>query len=169
MKKLMLLTGLAGVIFAGAAAFAADGTATNPPAMDADVPAIDHAPPAADQTPQPPDVSDQTAAPAAAAPDAVAPTTSATATVAKVAPRPVPPGSQGLIMNFHDVPIMQVLNYMSKVAGYIIHTTTEVSGTVTVWNDQPMTKDEAVDLLEKVLSEKGYGVLADGRTLTVMT
>lgn len=168
MKKLMLLTGVAGVLFATTAAFAAEDTSTN-----ATVTA-----PAADQTPQPPDQSPQPGAPdQAAGPAAVAPEAPAAApvaapvppVVAKVPPRAVAPGSQGLIMNFRNVPVDQVLNYMSKVAGYIIHTTTDISGSVTVWNDQPITKPEAVILLKQVLAEKGYGVVEDGRTLTVMT
>jgi uncharacterized membrane protein YgcG len=169
MKKLMLLTGVAGLLFATTAAFAAEDTATNATATAA---AADQTPQPSDQTPQP-GASDQAAAPAAVAPEAPATAPIAApvvpAVVAKTPPPTVAPGSQGLIMNFRTVPLDQVLNYMSKVAGYIIHTTTDISGSVTVWNDQPMSKDEAIILLKKVLAEKGYGVVVDGRTLTVMT
>ena len=181
MKKLMLLAGLAAGLLA-TAAFAADAPDTNATAAatnDAAAPATDQAPPPdatpqpADQTPQPavtPDQTAPTAVPAAPVPMPAATAPAPAAPMIAVRTRPLAPGEKGLIMNFKDVELQQVLDYMSKVAGFIIHTKVDgVSGTVTVWNDQPMSKEEAVLLLKKVLAEHGYTVVQDGRVLTVMT
>ena len=40
---------------------------------------------------------------------------------------------------------------------------------VDLWSDQPVTRDEAVDLLNSVLNKNGYAAIRDGRTLTIMS
>src|SRR5712692_6335226 len=54
---------------------------------------------------------------------------------------------QGLRLNFRGVPLEMVLNYLSDAAGFIIVLDTKVEGKVDVWSNQPLNKDEAVDLL----------------------
>jgi general secretion pathway protein D len=61
-----------------------------------------------------------------------------------------------------------VLNYLSDAAGFIIVLDTKVNGSVSVISSQPMTKDEAVDLLNSVLNKNGYAVIRNGRTLTIV-
>jgi general secretion pathway protein D len=61
-----------------------------------------------------------------------------------------------------------VLNYMSAAAGFIIHPKTDISGKVTVWSEQPLTSDEAVKLLTRILNDNGYTLLPEGRTLTII-
>ena len=78
-------------------------------------------------------------------------------------------GDKSLRMNFRNAPLDQVLNYMSDAAGYIIILETELKGTVDVWSNQPLTKAEAVALLNSVLSKNGYAVVQDGRFLTVVS
>ncbi len=78
-------------------------------------------------------------------------------------------GDKSLRMNFRNAPLDQVLNYMSDAAGYIIILETELKGTVDVWSNQPLTKAEAVTLLNSVLSKNGYAVVQDGRFLTVVS
>jgi general secretion pathway protein D len=74
-----------------------------------------------------------------------------------------------LWLNFRGVPLDMVLNYLSQAAGFIIVMDTEVSGRVDVWSDRPVTKDEAVNLLNAVLNRNGYAAVRNGQTLTIMT
>jgi type II secretory pathway component GspD/PulD (secretin) len=156
-NKLILFAGLAGGLFAAAATFAADDAATNAaPAVPSAV-AAPVATPAADNgaIPQPPD-SGTTDAPAAL--DTATSTNSADFAQNK-----------GLRMNFRGVPLEQVLNYMSKAAGFIIHPKVSISGKVDAWSDNPLTKDEALDLLEHVLDDNGYTAIRDGKILTIIS
>ena len=76
---------------------------------------------------------------------------------------------KGLIFNFRDVPLETVLNYMSDAAGYIIHPNkVSMSGKVTAWSSQPLNAEEALKLLNQVLSENGYTTIQEGRTLTIV-
>lgn len=78
-------------------------------------------------------------------------------------------GERGIRLNFRGAPLELVLNYLSDAAGFIIVPETDVRGKVDVWSNQPLTTDEAVALLNKVLGKEGYAVLRDGRTLTIVT
>ncbi len=73
-----------------------------------------------------------------------------------------------LRMNFKNAPLEMVLNYLSDAAGFIIVLDTQVRGTVSVISSQPLSKDEAVDLLNSVLNKNGYAAIRDGRTLTIL-
>jgi general secretion pathway protein D len=77
-------------------------------------------------------------------------------------------GTNGLLLNFRGAPLESVLDYLSDAAGFIIVLDTQVSGRVDLWSDQPVTRDEAVDLLNSVLNKNGYAAIRDGRTLTIM-
>jgi len=78
-------------------------------------------------------------------------------------------GTNDITMNFRNAPLSRVLSYMSDAAGFIIVLDTPVSGYVNVISTHPMTKDEAVDLLNTVLNQNGLAAVRDGRTLTIMT
>ncbi len=73
-----------------------------------------------------------------------------------------------LVMNFRNAPLEMVLNYLSDAAGFIIVLDTRVNGTVSVISSHPMTRDEAVDLLNSVLNKNGYAAIRSGRTLTIV-
>jgi len=77
--------------------------------------------------------------------------------------------TNGITFNFRNAPLDQVLTYMSDAAGFIIVLNTQVSGNVSVISTHPITKDEAVDLLNSRLNQLGYAAIRDGRTLTIMT
>ncbi len=77
-------------------------------------------------------------------------------------------GVDGLRMNFHGAPLSLVLDYLSDAAGFIINKQSEVKGTVEVWSKQPVTKDEAIELLSSVLKKNGYAVTRSGRILTIV-
>lgn len=102
------------------------------------------------------------AAPPSPAPEAdgAAPTTNDVAVV--------PNGEAGLRLNFRGASLDQVLNYLSEAAGFIIVLDTKVSGKIDVWSNTPLTRDEAVNLLNSVLNKNGYAAIRNGRTLTVV-
>ena len=76
----------------------------------------------------------------------------------------------GVRLNFRGVPLEMVLNYLSDAAGFIINIKpgTDIKGKVDVWSNQPLSKDESVDLLNTVLNQNGYAAVRKGRTLTIM-
>lgn len=79
-----------------------------------------------------------------------------------------PTNADNLRLNFDNVPLDMVLNYLSDAAGFIIVMDTQVHGTVSVISSHPITRDEAVDLLNSVLNQNGYAAVRNGRTLTIM-
>ena len=76
--------------------------------------------------------------------------------------------TDGLRLNFRGVPLEMVLNYLSDAAGFVIVLDTDVRGKVDVWSNTPVTKDEAVTLLNAVLNKNGYAAIRNGRTLTIV-
>lgn len=73
-----------------------------------------------------------------------------------------------LLLNFKNAPLSEVLNYLSDAAGFIIVMDTQVRGNVSVISSHPMTRDEAVNLLNSELNQNGYAAIRNGRTLTIM-
>lgn len=76
-------------------------------------------------------------------------------------------GAGGLRMNFRDAPLDLVLNYLSEAAGFIVNKQTEIEGTIEVSSKQPVSKDEAIDLISSALNKKGYAITRNGRILTI--
>src|SRR5207248_303605 len=79
--------------------------------------------------------------------------------------------TDGLIMmNFHNASLETVLNHMSTAAGYIINVKpgTSVKGKVDVWSSHPLTKEEALNLLQTVLLQNNLGAVENDRTLTIL-
>jgi general secretion pathway protein D len=139
MKTIRILT-LVGVL-ASTTVRAADETSTNAPAATA-------------------------AAPVAAATEAVV--AAPTETPATNAPVLLPNGEPGLRLNFRGVPLDLVLNYLSEAAGFIIVLDTKITGKIDAWSNQPLSKDEAVDLLNSALNKNGFAAIRHGRTLTIV-
>jgi len=73
-----------------------------------------------------------------------------------------------LRMNFRGAPLDMVLNYLSEAAGFIINLEATPRGRVDVWSNTPLTKEEAVNLLNSVLKKNGYAAIRNGRTLTIV-
>ena len=73
-----------------------------------------------------------------------------------------------LMLNFQNVPLQSVLEYMSEAAGFILLGATEVRGDVTILSKQPLNREEAVDLLDTILNEKGYTAIRRGRILKIV-
>jgi general secretion pathway protein D len=92
----------------------------------------------------------------------------AAAPAATNAPVLLPNGEPGLRLNFRGASLDLVLNYLSEAAGFIIVLDTKVTGKIDAWSNQPLSKDEAVDLLNSVLNRNGYAAIRHGRTLTIV-
>jgi general secretion pathway protein D len=73
-----------------------------------------------------------------------------------------------ILLNFQGAQLSDVLNYLSQAAGFIIVQDVPITGTVNVISRQPVTADEAVDLLNTVLIEKNYVALRNGRILKIV-
>jgi general secretion pathway protein D len=82
---------------------------------------------------------------------------------------PVKPGKGEILLNFQGAPLGDVLNYLSEAAGFVIVQEAAVTGTLNVISRQPVTAEEAVDLLNAVLVEKGYVALRNGRILKIVS
>ena len=73
-----------------------------------------------------------------------------------------------LKFNFRGVPIETVLDYLSEAAGFIIVLETEVSGDINAWSAQPITSEDAIQLLDTILADKGYAAVRNGRILKIV-
>jgi len=73
-----------------------------------------------------------------------------------------------LRVNFRGVPLEMVLEYLSEAAGFIIMSDIDVKGEVNVWSNKPLTRDEAVELLDSILHEKGYAAIRNGKLLKIV-
>lgn len=105
-------------------------------------------------------------------PAVILPTTGKTAPAETVEVNFMPPATgtnvDELRLNFRNAPLEMVLNYLSDAAGFIIVLDTKVNGNVSVISSHPMTRAEAVDLLNSVLNKNGYAAIRNGRTLTIV-
>ena len=72
-----------------------------------------------------------------------------------------------LRFNFRGAPLETVLNYLSEAAGYIIVLDTPVKGTIDMWSAQPVSRTEAIQLLNLALNKNGYTATVKGRNLIV--
>lgn len=77
--------------------------------------------------------------------------------------------SDGLRLNFRGAPLNLILEYLSDAAGFIINKEADVRGTVDVWSKEPVSREEAVQLLNSVLRKNGYAVVRSGRILTIVS
>jgi general secretion pathway protein D len=81
---------------------------------------------------------------------------------------PLKPAKGSILLNFQGAALTDVLNYLSEAAGFVIVQEAPISGTVNVVSRQPITAEEAVDLLNAVLVEKGYVAIRNGRILKIV-
>ena len=79
--------------------------------------------------------------------------------------------TNGLRLNFRGVPLDMVLNHLAEATDLIINVVpgTEVKGKVDVWSNQPLSRDEAVDLLNTILNQNGLAAILNNRTLTIVS
>jgi len=98
----------------------------------------------------------------APAPDAPAQTVADTIMPAEAFP------TNGIVLNFHNVPLNAVLNYLSAKAGLIIVSDANLQGSVSVVAKQPIGTNEIVGLLNEQLSKNNLTAILEGRTLRIM-
>lgn len=150
------------ILTAGLAGSALAQTPPPPPAAPAPTPA--NPAPKTDDEPRPAGLAAALAAEAAAK--------AAEAARPPVAKEPVKRVSseteKGMKLNFRGVPLEMVLNYFAEAAGYTIVPKVDIRGRVDVWSEDALTKTEAVDVLNNVLSRNGYAAYLTGRTLNVV-
>ncbi len=72
-------------------------------------------------------------------------------------------------LDFKGAPLDLVLTFLSEAAGYIIVLETPVRGTIDVFSANPVTKTEAIGLLNTALAKNGLASVVEGRTLTIMS
>ena len=77
-------------------------------------------------------------------------------------------GTNSLHLNFRGASLTQVLNYLSEAAGFIVVLETQPKGTVDVFSSAPVTREEAVNLLDQALKKNGFAAIRNGRTLTIV-
>ncbi len=77
--------------------------------------------------------------------------------------------TQSLRLNFHGARLEQVLDFLSDAAGFVIDKQTALPGTVDIWSKEPVSPDEAVELLNAALKRNGCAVLRNGRRLTIVS
>jgi type II secretory pathway component GspD/PulD (secretin) len=153
---LIILAALAAGGLAAAAGTETNAPDTNAPETGLDVPAA-NAPAASTNA-------EQSAAPVAHAP----PATNAPAIAESSDAAEIPP-TNAVRMNFHDVPLSTVLNYLSARMGFVIVSEAEVRGTATIVSEQPVSTNEVIELLSSALGKNNYNVTRNGRVLTITT
>ncbi|MBE0535382.1 MAG: hypothetical protein IH624_06900 [Phycisphaerae bacterium] len=77
--------------------------------------------------------------------------------------------SSGLAINFQDVPLQTVLEYLSEKAGLVVVTEMPLSGRVTVISRTPITVDAIISLINSTLKDKGMAAVRAGNTLRVVS
>jgi type II secretory pathway component GspD/PulD (secretin) len=78
------------------------------------------------------------------------------------------PASTGVMLNFQNASLNDVLTYLSEAAGFVIVQEAPVTGTVNIVSRQSLSPEEAVDLLNTVLIDKGYAAIRNGRILKII-
>ncbi len=74
----------------------------------------------------------------------------------------------GIRLNFRGASLDTVLDYFSQAAGFAIVKQVDVAGQVDVVSQQPLSQEEAVNLLNTVLYEKGYAAIRREKTLLIV-
>lgn len=73
-----------------------------------------------------------------------------------------------LLMEFQDATLDTILNYLAEEAGLVVVNEADLDERITVFNRQPITLDEAVNMLNTVLFEKEYTAIRRGRLLKIV-
>jgi general secretion pathway protein D len=84
------------------------------------------------------------------------------------AANPATPPPRKIQLNFKDTPLAAVMEYLSKEAGFVVVMDTKIEGSIDAISAQPVTVDEAFDVINSILATKGYTAIRNGRVLTVV-
>lgn len=77
---------------------------------------------------------------------------------------------QTLRLNFRNAPLQMVLDHISDIAGFQVDVKSNVAvnDKVDIQSKQPVSHDEALNLLKQVLHEHGCTLIQNGRKLAIM-
>ena len=79
-------------------------------------------------------------------------------------------GDMKVKLNFQDVPLQTVLEYLSETAGLtIVSDEPIIDGRMTVISRQPIPLPEAISLINSMLKEKNYTTILTGKVLRLVT
>ena len=73
-----------------------------------------------------------------------------------------------LVMDFRDATLETILSYLAEEAGLIVVNEADLDDRITVFNRQPISLDEAINMLNTVLFEKEYTAIRRGRLLKIV-
>jgi len=73
-----------------------------------------------------------------------------------------------LLMEFQDATLDTILNYLAEEAGLVVVNEADLDDRITVFNRQPISLDEAINMLNTVLFEKEYTAIRRGRLLKIV-
>jgi hypothetical protein len=76
----------------------------------------------------------------------------------------------GLRLNFRNAPLRTVLNYLCDAAELSIEVepNVEIERTINLWNDEPLSKEDSLVLLQHALNEKGFVAIQKGSMLAII-
>jgi general secretion pathway protein D len=82
---------------------------------------------------------------------------------------PAAKNGKNLRLNFRNAPLSLVLDYLSEAAGFTISANSKVDlrGSVTVWSNQPVDRNEAIQILSTALTGSGYAADVEGTLLHI--
>ena len=80
------------------------------------------------------------------------------------------PASAGLRLEFQEASLGSVLSYLREAAGLSIHVSSNVQmeRTLDLWCDKPVSRAEALALLDQVLTEKGCTLVPKGSLFNII-
>ncbi|NJL30873.1 MAG: hypothetical protein HC898_04170 [Phycisphaerales bacterium] len=73
-----------------------------------------------------------------------------------------------VLMNFRNASLDSVLTFLSEAGGLTIINDQKIEGRINVLNRQPMTLDEALEVLDTLLKDKNLAAVRTGKTLKIM-
>eukprot|EP00752_Nemacystus_decipiens_P014029 g12465.t1 len=77
--------------------------------------------------------------------------------------------TEGLVMNFDQATLKTVLDYLAKESSLVIINEADLQGRVTIFNRQPMSLDDAIDVLNTVLFEEKLTAVRRGKVLKIVS
>lgn len=79
------------------------------------------------------------------------------------------PGDKTVTFNFRNVPLDTVLDHLSRAAGFIIIREVGVTGRVDAVSHQALSRQEAFELLNTILRQKGFAAIRNENILRIVT
>ena len=79
------------------------------------------------------------------------------------------PNAVELELNFQDVPLLTIVEYLSEKAGIVILSDNGLDQRITVISRQTLNLDEAISLINSILKDGGHAAVRTGRVLRVVS